>query len=182
MKKTLLLALLLALAVLPYLVKAQINNSPAGDACPNKDYTYTYKGSTLGCNWVVKGDHTVVSKNSGAITIRWSDVPTDANSNPTSVSMDCGAAGTTPLSVFVSSISDKTPGPLTINNTAVGAQYLLPFGDNTALTLKVPLVELPQSYAASAPLYALTYDWVIPVNWKYNDGTNYVSDGSTPIG
>ncbi|MDO7886605.1 hypothetical protein [Hymenobacter cheonanensis] len=111
--------------------------------------------------------------------MRWKDVPTDATSNPTSVGLNCGSSGTTTRDVFVSSISNKTPGPLTVNNTAVGAQYALPFGDNTALTLKVPLVELPQSSANSVYLAALTYDWVIPANWKYNDGTNYVSDGST---
>lgn len=182
MKKTLLLVFLLTCAVL-YIAKAQggINVSPDGDACPNREYTYTYTGSGIGCKWVVKGESSIVSGGgvgSTSITVRWKDVPTDANSNPTSIAMDCGTGGTTTRAVFVSSISNVTPGPLTVNGTAVGAQFALPFGDNTALTLKVPPVELPRSSAGAVPLYALTYEWVIPADWRYSDG--YVSNGSTP--
>lgn len=82
-----------------------------------------------------------------------------------------------PLSVFVSSISNVIPGPLTINGTQVSAAYTLPFGDVTTLTLRVPLVVLPQSNPYASPLSALTYDWVIPNGWRYSDGT--VSNGTT---
>ena len=98
-----------------------------------------------------------MSQNASAITVRWQDVPTDATSNPTSVALSCGTSGTTTRDVFVSSISAKTPSPLTVNGNPVGAQLELPFGDNSPLTLKVPLLDLPQSTANAVPLYALTY-------------------------
>jgi len=158
--KNIFLYLLLACAMVPRLAQAQaIGATPTGDACPNKDYTYTYGGSALGCSWVVKGSYTLVSgggANSTSITVRWKDVPTDATSNPTSVALSCGTSGTTTRDVFVSSISGKTPTPLTVNGNPVGAQLELPFGDNSPLTLKVPLLELPQSTANAVPLYALT--------------------------
>lgn len=82
MKNALLLIFLLCCAVLPHLTQAQsIKASLEGDACPNKDYTYTYTGSALGCSWVVKGAYTLVSgggANSNFITVNWKDVPTDA--------------------------------------------------------------------------------------------------------
>lgn len=111
--------------------------------------------------------------------MKWNDKVT-SSSNVTSIKIDCGGSSSSaPFPVFVSSISDKTPGPLTINGAAVGAQYLLPFGDNTPLTLYVPRVDLPQSNTTNpVTLAALTYDWILPSGWKYNDGTNYVSDGS----
>lgn len=184
MKNIFLRFLLLACVALPHLSWAQgINVSTTGDVCPNNNYTYTYTGSALGCNWVVKGAYTLVSgggTNSTSITVRWKDLPTDATSNPTSVSMDCGAGGITTRAVFVSSISDQTPGPLTINGTPVSAAYTLPFGDATAVTLRVPLVVLPQSNPNAVTLYALTYDWVIPSGWRYNDNSQMVSNGTTP--
>ncbi|WP_223650438.1 hypothetical protein [Hymenobacter psoromatis] len=181
MKNTFLRLLLLACALLPYLVQAQnIQVSPTGDACPNNNYTYTYTGSALGCSWVVKGAYTLVSggqANSTSITVNWKDVPTDATNNPTSVGLSCNTGGPPALSVFVSSISNVTPGPLTINGTQVNSGYPLPFGDVTTLALSVPLVAVPNT--TNNQFSALTYDWVIPNGWKYNDGTNAVSDGST---
>lgn len=84
-----------------------------------------------------------------------------------------------PLPVFVSSISKVTLRALTIIGTTVAGRYARPCSDNTALTLRVPLVALPQSNPRAVPLHALTYEWVIPVNWRYN-GTNIVS-GSDKI-
>lgn len=184
MKKLFLISIwLLTLVAGKYQAIAQpsISSSSSGDVCPNQNYTYTAQGSTAGCSltWQVSGGTIVSGQNTGTITVKWNDKLT-SSSNVTSVKIDCGGnSSSAPFPVFVSSISDVTPGPLTINGTAVGAQYLLPFGDNTALTLRVPLVELPRSSTGNVPLYAITYDWVLPSGWKYNDGTNYVSDGST---
>lgn len=97
----------------------------------------------------MKGAYTLISggqANSASITVRWQDVPTDATTNPTSVGLSCSTASNSATTqVYVTSISNVTPGQIQVNNSALGTMWALPFGDNSPLTLYVPLVNLPQS-------------------------------------
>lgn len=180
------LLLFLLLAQSPLTFGQVINSSNnGGDVCPNRVYTYSINTSCL-VNWAVTGGTIQgASTNTNRISVIWNDIPTVQSTTPFSTNVRATLSGCSnpplvqPASVFVSSISNVTPGPLTINGAAVFRQHALPFGDNAALTLRVPLVTLPQSSARAVPLHALTYEWVIPVNWRYN-GTNIVSDGVTP--
>ena len=156
-----------------------IGSASTGDVCPNQNYTYFAQGSTAGCslNWQVSGGKIISGQNTGSIMVKWDDKPT-SSSNVTSIKIDCGGTSSSaPFPVFVSSISDQTPGPLTINGTQA-INYTLPFGDITTLTLYVPLVAIPNT--TNAPYSALTYEWIIPSGWRYNDGSNVVSDGISP--
>jgi len=139
-------------------------------------------------NWTVAGGTITSGQGTNSINVIWNDVPTDKSTTPYSTNVQvvvggCASSTTVPAyNVFVSSISDQTPGPLTVNGTAVGASYSLPFGDTPILALRVPVVPVPIS-SGNTPYGAITYSWVIPSGWRYvtsSGGVLATSDGSTP--
>ena len=156
------------------------SSNQGGDACPNQTYTYSISTACTP-TWAVAGGTITQGKGTSTISVVWNDAPTSP-SNPTSVSVSLSGCTNAPpgqrLDVFVSSISNKSPGPLTINGTQVSGGYTLPFGDVATLALYVPLVAVPNT--TGNQFTALTYDWVIPNGWRYNDGSNVVSNGTTP--